>query len=176
LQCDLQFTERLFALLTKRGRKVWWDKVCLETGKNWEEGFCDGLVNSRVAAMLLSKEALASTAELKHGSRCDNVVLEHALALELHERHLLECIIPVYLNHVGEVGSDCTVKAIEDKLIEHLSNEGLGERERPSESTKSTLQLTMAGMPKGGDALACSLPPEGAGGMQVRGAIGVSST
>ena len=83
--CDAPFVEALYALLTAAGLRVYWDKECLEGGKPWEKGFCNGLVNSRAFVPVLSSRALGSTASLKSDSRCDNVILEHRLALELRE-------------------------------------------------------------------------------------------
>ena len=34
---DAEHTERLYNLLTKRGLKVWWDRVCLKPGVPWEQ-------------------------------------------------------------------------------------------------------------------------------------------
>ena len=45
-------------LLTARGHRVWWDKKCLEKGKNWEEDFCKGLLDTRAFVCILSKEAI----------------------------------------------------------------------------------------------------------------------
>ena len=44
---------------------------------------------------MLSRKALAPFAELTKSSKCDNVLLEHALALELKERALVQAIMPL---------------------------------------------------------------------------------
>jgi hypothetical protein len=133
-------------LLTQLGWKVWWDKRCLETGKDWEEGFCEGLVNSRVFVPLLSVEALGSTNDLQADSRCDNVLLEYVLALELYHRRLLTALIPVHLTPLPEgLGADCVVESVTKKLKHHLDNVGFGEPVRGAESARQTLSLVMQG-------------------------------
>ena len=44
---DAHHVEKLYNLLTAQGFKVYWDKLCLLPGVNWEQGFCEGLVSSR---------------------------------------------------------------------------------------------------------------------------------
>jgi hypothetical protein len=143
IQADAKFVEQLFSRLTARGRRVWWDQKCLETGKDWEQSFCKGLVNSRVFVAVASRAALEATQELKPGDRCDNVVLEHALALELRHRKLIERIFAVHLDQIGQVGSESVVEAIQHKLAEHLEAEGFGAPQRGRESTKNTLTRTL---------------------------------
>jgi serine/threonine protein kinase len=81
---DAFLTSLFYEELSQRGINVWWDQKCLKNGLNWEEGFCDGLVNSAVFIPLLSKQAIKERFEtLQETSYCDNVLLEHRLALEL---------------------------------------------------------------------------------------------
>ena len=75
-----------------------------------KEGFCDGLVKSMLFLPILSREAInSSTIEkqnfslLARSSSCDNVLLEHRLALELIERGILATIYPVL---VGDIVKD----------------------------------------------------------------------
>ena len=72
-----------------------------------EEGFCEGLIKSRCFVALLSHGAIHHPSnprqnflQLTADSGCDNVLLEHRLALELRQRGLVEKIYPVM---VGEV-------------------------------------------------------------------------
>ena len=37
--------EYLYNLLQAKRLKVWWDKVYLEDGVPWEQGFCSGLID-----------------------------------------------------------------------------------------------------------------------------------
>jgi hypothetical protein len=145
----------LYDLLTSEGYKVWWDVKCLESGKNWEEGFCDGLLNSKAFVCIISKDAInhpevpwQNFGNLTEQSRCDNVFLEHRLALELSSLGLLEFIFPVFVgNPVGPCTSDppapaatyeawnwsnmpaspdTHVQQVEEKLIHHLDAMALG--------------------------------------------------
>jgi serine/threonine protein kinase len=87
---DSRHVEYLYNLLKAKGLKVWWDKVCLEDGVPWEQGFCSGLIDSEAFVCLLSKEAInhpqrpwQNFSQLDVHSKCDNVFLELRLALEL---------------------------------------------------------------------------------------------
>ncbi len=136
---------------------VWWDKEYLPPGQPWEQGFADDLCSSDVFVPVLSKAALAPFAQLTTASACDNVLLEQQLALELRKRGDLRAIYPVLvgeLKHVndefGHLYSDffknggvpaCTdevVKAVEDKVAEHLERLGKG-----TLSTTSTVKATL---------------------------------
>ena len=81
---DADHAKTLYLKLSDLGLKVFWDKVCLEDGKPWEAGFCEGLVNSRVFIALISEDAVAHPindrscfCRLTATSGCDNVLLEH---------------------------------------------------------------------------------------------------
>ena len=118
VQSDSHHASTLYRLLTDRfGLKVFLDKECLEPGKNWKEGFCAGLVSSRVFICLLSKEALNSPTNPKQNlsylstdSPCDNVFLEHRFALELKQLGLIETVFPIL---IGDVISDRAVTSVD---------------------------------------------------------------
>ena len=57
-------------------------------------GFADGLFGSKIFVPVLSKAGLAGFAELQEDSPCDNVLLEHFLALEMQKRGLLRDHLP----------------------------------------------------------------------------------
>ena len=81
---DLKHAERLYNLLIAAGLRVWWDKKCLESGKEWQKGFCRGLGSSTAFLCILSKAGTEEPFESLHAeSRCDNVLLEHRLALAM---------------------------------------------------------------------------------------------
>jgi hypothetical protein len=128
---------------------VWWDKLCLEDGKRWEEGFADGLCSANVFIPVLSRAALASCADLTAGSdTCDNLVLEHQLAIELEKRGQLRAIFPVFVGEIQSQNSDLygnffddgglpkccdeVVGRIEEKLTAHLSRLGKGAPRLPA--------------------------------------------
>ena len=143
---DFYHCELIYEMLTQKGLKVWWDKKCLLLGEGWEEGFCRGLIKSRVFVAILSKAGLQNFENLTESSGCDNVLLEYRLALELQSFCLLELLIPVM---IGDSSGDSTnpkactftnyfksgcspncpdisVMSVEKKLREHLNNQGLG--------------------------------------------------
>lgn len=114
-------------------------------GKNWEQGFCEGLIKSKIFVPLLSKKAIKAPFEsLKEDSRADNVLLEHLLALELQAREYLERVYPILISEVDPAtnkfgsffrqgcGPDLSkakgvvVRSVEAKFCEHLENQGLG--------------------------------------------------
>ena len=141
---DADLVERLHDKLKAQGMDVWWDKCCLQAGQPWEEGFADGLCSSDIFVPILSKAALASFAQLTEAGWCDNVLLEHQLALELRHRGDLQAIFPVLVGecrHDVELGDmygdffkgggmptclDVRVLKVEDKLKEHLQRLGKG--------------------------------------------------
>ena len=113
---DEPHAQALYEQLTAAGCRVWWDKVCLQTGVSWKDGFCAGMMNSRVFVCLVSKEAIhhpekewQNFSKLTSGSNCDNVYLEHRLALELRAFGLLEKIVPVL---IGEEVAGSTVRTL----------------------------------------------------------------
>jgi serine/threonine protein kinase len=144
---DSENVRMIYELLTEAGKKVWWDKKCLKPGRNWEDGFCDGLVNSKIFLPVISRNALADPVENRRNfakltpESNDNVLLEHWMALDFHKRGLISKIFPVYLGdrvgesfgHYFETGctpatENCTVVArpVQDKLISQSNRLGLG--------------------------------------------------
>jgi len=148
---DAAYVEGLYDLLTDRGLRVWWDARCLEPGRDWEEGFSEGLAASATIACVLSPGACENLLTLAPDSRCDNVLLEHRLALELQSMGMLGAVTPVLLNTtapaaaVGGAGSlmapaafsgrffppttrlpEFAVRQIEVKVASHLQRLCLG--------------------------------------------------
>eukprot|EP01035_Chromulina_nebulosa_P023920 gene23920-biopygen15635 len=112
-QSDEQHAQLLYTKLTDAGLLVWWDKKSLIPGVPWQEGFCDGLVKSLVFLPILSRDAINNSSVekqnftlLSRSSNCDNLLLEHRLALEFLERGLLESIYPVL---VGDIVTNTTI-------------------------------------------------------------------
>ena len=97
VSADAALVETLYYQLLARGVDVWWDKKCLQPGMPWEEGFADGLLSSQIFVPVLSKDALAPFLLLDGASRCDNVLLEFRLALELKARGVLKAIFPIFV-------------------------------------------------------------------------------
>jgi hypothetical protein len=159
---DAVHAKLLYEALTATGIRVWWDAKCLQPGVPWEEGFCKGLAGSASIICLLSKEAINSSLDssrnittLTPSSPCDNVLLEWRLALELKARGMIEKIFPVLIGNRFEVDGQVTyghyfkdrchptnlekvvVTAIEQKLLLHLDNQGLGLPYEPIMDIKS---------------------------------------
>ena len=161
---DFKHVELLYNLLTKKRLKVWWDKVCLEPGMPWEEGFCNGLAKSRAFVPLLSREAIKHPTidnqnfeKLTQDSRCDNVFLEHRLALELRAMGLIEKIYPVMIGDKqgGQYSAyfqsgchpsapDVYVESVEAKVREHLDRQGLGAPIESNVTVKKVLSSIMS--------------------------------
>eukprot|EP00607_Mallomonas_marina_P005244 CAMPEP_0182433372 /NCGR_PEP_ID=MMETSP1167-20130531/62718_1 /TAXON_ID=2988 /ORGANISM="Mallomonas Sp, Strain CCMP3275" /LENGTH=224 /DNA_ID=CAMNT_0024621973 /DNA_START=299 /DNA_END=970 /DNA_ORIENTATION=- len=96
--------------------------------------------------------------QLKTDSVCDNVYLEHRLALELHGMGLIEHIYPIMIGELAEGESDTygpyelwgekwasdeVVTEVEMKVNEHLEREGLGAPLEVSSTPRSTLKRIM---------------------------------
>jgi hypothetical protein len=94
---DAALARELHTRLSQAGLRVWLDAVCLVDGRRWLDGFCEGLARSRVFVPLLSVGGMGSWASLAPESPCDNVLLEHRLAQELHVRGLLDAVFPVFV-------------------------------------------------------------------------------
>ena len=163
---EMDFAEKLYNALTAQGFKVFWDKVCLETGVNWEEGFCAGFVSSRAYVPLLSRKGINNPdrewqnfSKLTADSRCDNVFLEQRMAVELHELGLIESMFPIFIadldistNEYGKyfasgchpVLPDIQVGEVEKKLREHMENQALGTPLKPNNTVKDVVNAITA--------------------------------
>jgi serine/threonine protein kinase len=165
---DEHLVKLLYHLLVGKGLRVWWDKACLKPGERFEDGFCAGLMSSNVFVCLLSKEAINSPntprqniCNLTAQSRCDNLILEHRLALELAQLGLVLKIYPVGIGEVSETlpktystyfGSTChpssvpdvQVLAIEDSLRRHMEAQGLGTPLEPHKTVKGVMDEIMS--------------------------------
>eukprot|EP01037_Dinobryon_pediforme_P028339 gene28339-31571_t len=105
---DSDHVSYLYQALTARGLKVWWDKELLIPGQPWEDGFCAGLVNAATFVCLLSRGAInhphkrnQNFSQLSNTSKCDNLLLEWSLALELRERGMMHGIFPIFIGDKG---------------------------------------------------------------------------
>ena len=129
---------------TKRMLRVFWDKVCLVAGEDFETGFARALCNSRVVVIVMSRSAYQNTCTLKESSPCDNFILEHILTMELVDRKRLSAVLPVFVGDLKScegVGSlytnffqsgclpkdvpDVVVSSINQKVNDYLSELGM---------------------------------------------------
>lgn len=115
------------------------------------DSFANGLIKSRVFVPVLSRRAINDSdndrqnfAKLTADSPCDNVLLEHCLALEFQSRGLIERVYPILLGDEitvdGEPGfahyfntgchpdlkGDVVVKSVIEKFEFHLNRLCLG--------------------------------------------------
>jgi hypothetical protein len=146
---DSDHVMMLYEALCAMELTVWLDKECLEPGQLWEEGFCEGLINSATFVCLLSRGAINHPtkpwqcfSKLTETSKCDNVLLEWSMALELRQRGMINGIFPIFIgDRDAEDGSygdyfaggchpsnlpDVAVAAVAEKLQLHLDTQGLG--------------------------------------------------
>ncbi len=120
-------------------------------------------MSSRAFVPLLSRDAinhpdkdLQNFSKLTADSKCDNVFLEHRLAVELQGLGLIEKVFPVFIGDAdaatGEYGNyfgggchpklpDVCVKAVEEKLHHHMESQALG---TPLEPDRSVLSVVSA--------------------------------
>ena len=164
---DAHHVEMLHKLLTAQGFKVYWDKLCLEPGVDWEQGFCEGLVSSRAFVPLLSRDAINHPDKAWQNfskltadqPNCDNVYLEHRLAVELQGLGLIEKMFPVFIGNVDVTtleyshyfGSGChpllpevSVTSVEEKLRHHMESQALGTPLVPDRTVKSVVDAITA--------------------------------
>ena len=100
---DAERAERLYDALTSLGMVVWWDKVRLQPGQRWEDGFMDGQLDSKVTVPLISCAVLRGFAKLRPTSQ-GNVLVEHSFALELNQRRELRGLVPLLVGEHDESG------------------------------------------------------------------------
>jgi hypothetical protein len=153
---DAVIARKMYDMLTGKGFAVWLDVHKLKDGVSWEEGFCNGLVNSRAFLPIISSAAIKARFEnLTEISKCDNVLLEHRLATELQARGMIEYIYPLFVGDLDTVtqqygnyfhqgcapspASSACVSAVEEKLKIHLDNQGLGLPYKTSPSVREVL-------------------------------------
>ena len=104
---DRQLARRLHDALseltldeTEQRLRVYLDQTRLEDGHRWDAGFMEGLANSWVFVPILSAGAVGPMMQLGMDEDwTDNVLLEWAAALELHQRGRLKAVLPLL---VGE--------------------------------------------------------------------------
>ena len=157
---DYDHVAKIYELLIGKGLKVWWDKKCLAAGIPWEEGFCDGLVNSRAFICLISEAAIGNSfSVLTSESRCDNVLLEHQLAIELRSMGLIEYIYPIFIG-TKKTDNELTynrfnfgcfnefpsisVNSVVEKLYGHLDRQALGSANNPNITIKEVISTISA--------------------------------
>ena len=100
---DRQLARRLYDTLselsigeTGQRIRVYLDQTRLEDGQRWDSGFMNGLANSWVFVPIVSVGSVEPMVQLgQHEDWTDNVLLEWAAALELHQRGRLKAVLPL---------------------------------------------------------------------------------
>eukprot|EP00026_Physarum_polycephalum_P003518 Phypoly_transcript_03531.p1 GENE.Phypoly_transcript_03531~~Phypoly_transcript_03531.p1 ORF type:complete len:802 (+),score=106.01 Phypoly_transcript_03531:131-2407(+) len=82
---------------------VFWDKMCLNDGCNWEDGFLHGITSSNVIVLLLSNKVIEGICA-KATTTQDNVLVEYECAL-LHYRKCGTPVLPVFVADVDQNGN-----------------------------------------------------------------------
>ena len=120
-------------------------------------------MSSRAFVPLLSRDAInhnekdwQNFSKLATDSKCDNVFLEHRLAVELQGLGLIEKLFPVFIGDLNATTSeysnyfssgchpklpDVPVKSVEDKLRGHMESQALG---TPLESDRTVASVVGA--------------------------------
>ncbi|KAI9203355.1 uncharacterized protein BJ171DRAFT_150416 [Polychytrium aggregatum] len=131
-----EFTDRLKAY-TKGGAPklphVYLDVNCLVYGKAWEQGFLSGLVNSKIAILLISDQALE---RVRTADKPDNLLLEWEFAVDLCKTGKLEIVPFLVAEESGDVISlfrSFNLDQFPDELHCH-----------PNSPQKHTIRETMA--------------------------------
>lgn len=152
---DRKHAEVLYNMLTERNLKVWWDNVELNKGENlgkdFEESFCTGIVNSKAFICILSKDAISNWSSIS-SETIDNVLLEHRLACELHELGCVKRLFPILIGDFNSNNSQyekfCAkpvvppsiiVKSIEENLVRILNLASLGSPLKPNRPIKDVI-------------------------------------
>jgi guanylate kinase len=94
--CDRKPAETLYYALKAKGFSLFWDKISLEDGAPWEDGFIKGLQKSRKILLLISEKALEGISD-KASTQADNVLKEYELAVDKFEAGDKSLIIPLLL-------------------------------------------------------------------------------
>ena len=82
---DKDVAEKCYLYLKSEGYKPYLDKKCLVNGKDWKEGFLNGLKNSSFFIPLISSLGLAPAKDNTKDHSYDNVLIEYQLALHIGE-------------------------------------------------------------------------------------------
>jgi hypothetical protein len=101
--CDSGVAEKVYWALKSRGLKVFWGKRRLQPGAPWEEGFVEGLQESRHVAAFVSEQALQGIAGRPLTSQGD-ALGERALAagkLEANSRYIAPVLVGEYVDLGG---------------------------------------------------------------------------
>jgi hypothetical protein len=79
-------------------------------------------MSSAIVVPVISEAALANFAKLSASSPCDNVLLEHRLALELQARGKVRYVMPLFRGNFnfGTVYPTATVEAVEAATARHV--------------------------------------------------------
>lgn len=147
-----ELVKALYEQLTAAGVRAWYDKACLRPGQKWEDGFVDGMLQSVMIVPLLSRQQLGNFETLQADSKCDNVLLEHIMMLELFARNEIKAIFPVM---VGERSGNRYASFFEGKAACELPSVRV---EAVGEKLESHLKRAKKGAPISSAAISATVP------------------
>lgn len=126
---DFIHAKYVYELLTARGVRVWWDKKCIAPGEKWRRSFCAGLVNSKTFVCILSNDSINNSCDdtmnfgkLQQESKCDNLLLELRLAIELHKLGIVKKLFPILIGKHSHCGS-CSPSSLQTLQLDEIVDE-----------------------------------------------------
>lgn len=138
VDADVELVEKLYDKLTSlevdhgegdvRRLTVFWDKASLMPGEGWEQGFARALASSRLVVLVMSRKTFANPPKydlstLDEDSKCDNVLLEYELVLELFEMGRVKGVLPLLvgdLKHDPDIGEEVYTHFFRSKCMPEL--------------------------------------------------------
>ena len=154
----------IYEKLSRRGIRVWFDKMNILPGRDWEQEFADGLLTSSCFVCLLSRNAINHPTKpnqnfntLASSSKADSVLIEWTLALEFAERGLLTKIYPIMIGdkvveeteaepkatYTNYFSSGCHPSSCKDTIVESVELRMKAHLERQVLHSVKTNQLTV---------------------------------
>ncbi|KAJ3082332.1 hypothetical protein HDU99_002989, partial [Rhizoclosmatium hyalinum] len=108
---EAQVAKWLASLIERVGRRrcnkdirVFLDSNCLNKGEDWEQGFLNGLRNSKLIVYLISVASLETLIEKTNANNIDNVLLEIENGLKLKAADQAR-LLPIFIGSVLADGS-----------------------------------------------------------------------
>lgn len=165
VRSDAPLVEKIYQkLVNECNLRVFWDKIELEDGVSWEDGFCNALAQCDIFVPILSLQGLFAAPgtngvninELTATSPPDNVLLEYRLALEFQQMELISLILPCMVGLAADAetsmpsrnfSNQChcheIIHSIDKKLFHHLDRLSLGFPMQPHLSVADILDQVL---------------------------------
>ncbi|ORY22403.1 hypothetical protein BCR33DRAFT_162027 [Rhizoclosmatium globosum] len=108
---EAQVAKWLASLIERVGRRrcnkdirVFLDSNCLNKGEDWEQGFLNGLRNSKLIVYLISAASLETLIEKTNANKVDNVLLEIETGLKMKAADQAR-LLPIFVGSINADGS-----------------------------------------------------------------------